>query len=234
MGKLIDLTGQRFGKLTVIARDGSDKNNKATWLCRCDCGKETVVRGSDLRQEKIRSCGCIKTNLLSKNLTGQKFGKLTALKQAGKNKYRSNMWLCSCECGGKIIVSTNHLTTGNTQSCGCLVSKGEEIIGNYLSSKNINYIRQYYFSDLVGKKSVPLRFDIAILKNEKLVGLIEYQGIQHYENIYNLTEADWKYTLERDKLKKEYCKNNNIPLEEIRYSDNIINRLKDILKRWNL
>ena len=52
MGKLIDLTGQRFGKLTVIARDGSDKNNKATWLCRCDCGKETVVRGSDLRQEK--------------------------------------------------------------------------------------------------------------------------------------------------------------------------------------
>ena len=79
-----------------------------------------------------------------------------------------------------------------------------------------------------------MRFDIAILKNEKLVGLIEYQGIQHYGNIYNLTEADWKYTLERDKLKKEYCKNNNIPLEEIRYSDNIINRLKDILKRWNL
>ena len=84
MGKLIDLTGQRFGKLTVIARDGSDKNNKATWLCRCDCGKETVVRGSDLRQEKIHSCGCIKTNLLSKNLIGQKFGKLTVLKQAGK------------------------------------------------------------------------------------------------------------------------------------------------------
>lgn len=54
-----DLTGRRFGRLTVIGRAGSDKQGQAMWLCRCDCGTEKVVRGANLRHGRTRSCGCL-------------------------------------------------------------------------------------------------------------------------------------------------------------------------------
>ena len=55
--RLIDLTGQRFGKLVVISRE-SKYNRNATWQCLCDCGKETVVRGDVLCRGTTQSCGC--------------------------------------------------------------------------------------------------------------------------------------------------------------------------------
>ena len=60
---LIDIRGQKFGKLEVIERAGSDKHKKATWLCRCDCGRETIVNGSDLRSGNTKSCGCTKADI---------------------------------------------------------------------------------------------------------------------------------------------------------------------------
>ena len=62
MSKLIDLTGQRFGLLIVLSRAGcsSGKARIATWLCQCDCGKQIVVRGTNLRSGNTISCGCRK------------------------------------------------------------------------------------------------------------------------------------------------------------------------------
>lgn len=57
MSKVIDLAGQRFGRLLVVQREGTQCGS-ATWLCRCDCGKETVVNGHNLRRGLIVSCGC--------------------------------------------------------------------------------------------------------------------------------------------------------------------------------
>ena len=55
----IDLTGKRFGSLVVIERNGTDKKTRnPLWLCRCDCGKTTTVRGCNLRTGNTRSCGC--------------------------------------------------------------------------------------------------------------------------------------------------------------------------------
>lgn len=59
-----DLTGKRFGKLVVIKRSGSDKHKNATWLCRCDCGNETIVSGIYLRQGETRSCGCLQRKVV--------------------------------------------------------------------------------------------------------------------------------------------------------------------------
>lgn len=54
----IDLTGYRFGRLAVVSR--IDRIGYAViWLCRCDCGNDKRVRGNDLRSGKIRSCGCL-------------------------------------------------------------------------------------------------------------------------------------------------------------------------------
>jgi hypothetical protein len=55
-----------------------------------------------------------------KDRTGQKFGRLTVLKYAGSDKYRNSYWACRCQCGGETVVPTSALTTGNTNSCGCI------------------------------------------------------------------------------------------------------------------
>ena len=71
MSQLIDLTGKRFGRLTVIKRDGShvraDGQSRPTWRCRCDCGNETIVIGANLRTGFTRSCGCLRKETLSLN-----------------------------------------------------------------------------------------------------------------------------------------------------------------------
>lgn len=63
MGKFIDLTGKRFGRLMVIKRTNdyiSPKGYRATmWLCKCDCGNFTTVRTSDLKSKRTESCGCL-------------------------------------------------------------------------------------------------------------------------------------------------------------------------------
>jgi hypothetical protein len=59
MSKLIDLTGKRFGRWTVLARTSERRGNNRKWLCRCDCGTERTVRGDKLRHGRSRNCGCV-------------------------------------------------------------------------------------------------------------------------------------------------------------------------------
>ena len=60
MGKFIDLTGQRFGRLVVKELVPSDGRKGTFWLCQCDCGNTTVVAGQELRRGGTKSCGCLK------------------------------------------------------------------------------------------------------------------------------------------------------------------------------
>lgn len=60
MSALKDLTGQRFGRLTVLERAGSDNHERATWRCLCDCGQLHTVAGYALVQGHIKSCGCVR------------------------------------------------------------------------------------------------------------------------------------------------------------------------------
>lgn len=60
MSTLKDLTGQRFGRLVVVGRAGSGKQKRATWECRCDCGKIHVVVSSYLLNGTTKSCGCLR------------------------------------------------------------------------------------------------------------------------------------------------------------------------------
>ena len=70
MSHLIDLSGQRFGRLTVIEKT-TPKNGStnAFWLCRCDCGKETIVCGTTLRKGESKSCGCFRADYRRKEMT---------------------------------------------------------------------------------------------------------------------------------------------------------------------
>lgn len=63
--KFIDLTGQKFGRLTVIRR-AENKGKSVCWLCKCDCGNEVEVRSADLRNGMSKSCGCLRDEVASK------------------------------------------------------------------------------------------------------------------------------------------------------------------------
>ena len=70
MADLIDLTGKRFGRLTVIEKMPPRYKNKtaAFWRCKCDCGRETIVIGRSLRVGLTKSCGCIQSEMMSNKI----------------------------------------------------------------------------------------------------------------------------------------------------------------------
>jgi hypothetical protein len=65
MPRLIDLTGQRFGRLLVVRRAPSRPTHtgRVTWLCDCDCGRTATVRGTNMRAGITRSCGCLRVDV---------------------------------------------------------------------------------------------------------------------------------------------------------------------------
>jgi hypothetical protein len=69
MGKFIDITGRKFGRLVVLKVAGRNKNQETTWLCLCQCGTQKVVCGSHLRGGYVKSCGCLNVELIKKRFT---------------------------------------------------------------------------------------------------------------------------------------------------------------------
>lgn len=65
MPAFVDLTAQKFGSLTVLKRYGTSSEGGVTWLCACDCGKETTVKSGNLRSGHTRSCGCFMKHRIS-------------------------------------------------------------------------------------------------------------------------------------------------------------------------
>ncbi len=65
MAEMIDLTGQRFGRLTVVERHGKGTDGHALWLCVCECGETTIAASNDLTLGKKKSCGCLRKQINS-------------------------------------------------------------------------------------------------------------------------------------------------------------------------
>lgn len=124
MGKFIDLTGQTFGRWTVLGRAANSKGGKTRFNCQCTCGQHKTVIGLHLRNGQTKSCGCLQRELAStrslKKLTGQSFGYLTVLKPDKSKSNRSVNWLCRCECGSEKIANGHLLRKGEVRSCGCV------------------------------------------------------------------------------------------------------------------
>lgn len=119
---MLDLTGERYERLVVIKEVERNGNNRR-WLCKCDCGNETIVYQSNLRRGHTKSCGCLVDDFSQyakeafvEDLTGRTFGDLTVLNRQDKHRVA---WLCQCSCGEKTIVTADNLQNGHTTSCGC-------------------------------------------------------------------------------------------------------------------
>lgn len=73
-GQAVDMVGQRIGRLTVISRAENTRQNKAQWLCKCDCGNRIVVSRRHLKDSSTNSCGCLQREVAktTRTLHGQK------------------------------------------------------------------------------------------------------------------------------------------------------------------
>lgn len=125
MGRIIDITGQKFGRLTPVEKAGRDSRGEIIWRCLCDCGNYTEALSSNIRSGKTSSCGCLQKEKASgftgrhKDLTNQHFGRLQALYATDKRLNGQVVWRCKCDCGNEIDVRSWNLTSGKTISCGC-------------------------------------------------------------------------------------------------------------------
>ena len=221
----LNLIGQQFHCLTVLEEvPKTERRNpkQVEWKCQCECGNITTVITNYLTSGHTKSCGCRRATAarenFTKDLTGKVFNKLTALEPT-KNRGvdGSVIWKCRCECGNIHYASTNSLNCDAIGSCGCQRSRGESKINAILFENGVNYQTQFWFKDLKDKKY--LYFDFAILNdNGSIKCLVEYQGIQHYNP--EVLHGSWENTPQKhDKMKKEYCKKQNICLIEIPYTD---------------
>lgn len=120
---MINEVGNKYGKLTVINRvprpEGRPKG--AYWLCSCECGKEKIVRGADLRAGSVNSCGCLLGKHSIKNEIGNTYGRLTVISISDERRAGSVCWNCKCSCGNYVIVAGDELRSGGIKSCGCLM-----------------------------------------------------------------------------------------------------------------
>ena len=115
-----DIAGMRSGKLVAVEPTEIKRRGTFLWRCRCDCGKELLVEPYKIRSQSVQSCGCSRKGKNTKELTGRRFGKLMAIQRLEEKIGSSYAWLCQCDCGKQIKVSTNALlSTPGTRSCGC-------------------------------------------------------------------------------------------------------------------
>jgi hypothetical protein len=121
MPRKIDLTGRRFGRLTVLHEDGR-RGSFVAWACQCDCGGTTTTSSRNLIAGTAKSCGCRKREVLGQtiDMAGQRFGRLHIISAVGMSKSRDLTWLCRCECGSQVTVRGSSLRNGHTTSCGCV------------------------------------------------------------------------------------------------------------------
>lgn len=120
-GKLIDLTGKRYGRWLVLYYD---KNKR--WICRCNCGTEISVDGSHLRRGNSKSCGCYQRELLSNrrraNLVGKRFGRWLVLRFHKVMPTGDVRWWCKCDCGVEKSIRGSSLGKSSI-SCGCYMKE---------------------------------------------------------------------------------------------------------------
>lgn len=230
-----NLIGQKFSRLTVIKRGpdyispGGHKSSQ--WWCICNCPAHNIIlaRISNLTTGNTKSCGCWNIEQSTKriqavgktmmaDLTNQQFTDLLALEPTDERKNGSVIWKCQCSCGKIHYVSAHDLVNQRVLSCGHHTeSQGVRKIKQILNDANIPYQMEKTYSDLrfPDTNGVP-RFDFYI-NNEFL---LEYDGEQHFiEKDDKYFHDNLKVRQSHDKYKNQWCKEHNIPLKRIPYTE---------------
>lgn len=220
MGRKIDITNQRFGRLIALKPIGTTKRGEVIWDCICDCGNHVSVICASLRSGNTKSCGCFKTDSTSKrgtnNLIGQRFGRLTVIKRVGSNQHGKAIWLCRCDCGKEKEVVSTHLTRSKDpiKSCGCYRKENTKKRFNKGGTTNIgNYLRTIVLDKTFTStilKEVGCKCELTgkhgMLHIHHIVGFNTIVIQAHEHNNIEIKQAIQDYTDKELELLLEYVK----------------------------
>lgn len=221
-----DETGNKYNYLTILSVDYSKKPTKA--ICLCDCGNTVEINKTEVVNGFTKSCGCYQKmragQANTKDYTGYvSESGVTIVSKAYRNEKSQWMWNCKCPlCGEMFVALPAKVMNNHTTSCGCKIqSSMERSIETFLKSLNIKYETQKRFPDC--KYHYTLAFDFALYNDsDDLLCLIEYDGRQHFQPVeFFGGEESYTESLERDKIKDDYCKENSIRLIRFDYTMNI-------------
>lgn len=241
-----DLTGRKYGDLTVIERApnvrAKDGTSYVMWRCACKCGETIVTRATSLTSGHTKSCGrCTRRasnmNKGVEDLTGRDFGFWHVLGMSRRIKEPRGryviLWKCQCKCGEIREIRGGTLKSGLSISCGChkmevareLASHGtrlsvlEKKVSTWLTEQGFYFEPQKVYPDLRGKLGYPLSYDFLVYVNDNPRLLIECQGRQHYESVeYFGGEKQFEVQKRNDEAKREYAKILGLKLLEIPYT----------------
>lgn len=120
--KIKDLTGQRFGKLSVLGHTDERQDRSVVWSCQCDCGATFKRPSRRLLAGLTKSCGCLRTDAgrrAIRDVTGKQIGNFTVLSMSKRKRHGRILWLCRCICGKSYEIAAINLHSGHIKSCGC-------------------------------------------------------------------------------------------------------------------
>jgi hypothetical protein len=185
-----DITGQKFGKLTIL-KYTKTVDKRPYWECKCDCGNIKEIRGKEIKSGAVKSCGCLKKERgPDKDLTNKKFNRLTAIKIIGKCRGHY-LWECKCNCGNTVTVNVSSLLNSHVKSCGCLDSE--------LASKRIRSLMKKR-GGFKGKNNPRWRNDLTDEERKKR---------KEIRFITDIKKNKWiKKVYNRDLYKCQKCGNN--------------------------
>lgn len=218
----INVVGNKYGRLLVLDIIPNSRPTKVK--CQCDCGNEHICSQADVISGHTQSCGCLQSEKASESNTKNWTGYVSEsgvkfIKQDHMNEAGQWIWQCRCGvCGNIFYELPAKINNGHTTSCGCRKeSFGETYIKELLDKKGIAYDSQYTFDDC--KYVCVLYFDFALFYNNKLIGLVEYDGRQHFEPVdFFGGQEGFLKTTRRDEVKNNYCFAHNIPLLRLPYT----------------
>ena len=217
-----NMLGTRVGNVDIIDYDEITK----LFLVRCRCGREFNRRKSEIYRVWCGTDCTFKKQHSPKliDIIGNRYGKLVVLSELDKQTF-----LCSCDCGNMFKTSKRALLQNISTHCGCSrpISKGENKVRELLTTNNINFICEYYFQDLkfIDTNRCP-KFDFYL---PDFNCIIEFDGRQHFEiNSFFDIKDEIK---DRDRVKTQYCLDNNIKLIRIPYTHLRKLELDDLLPK---
>lgn len=198
--KKIDLTGNVYGRLTVLGDVGKrTSTGRVLWHCLCECGRVTFVRGDHLKNEEIRSCGCLneeKNHQRFKDLTNTETDNFKVIDRAYSKNQRV-YWNCICKhCGNHAELQSNQIE--RYSSCGCKHNRStkermaeirdpESLKTNKPTAKSTTGVRGVYFNKRKNRYQVFINVD----KRPKYLG--STSSLEEATKIRRKAEIEYGY-----------------------------------------
>ena len=247
IGKANIHIGDKNNRLTICDRGPNNKSKKARVICKCDCGKYTLINHQDFKEGKVKSCGCLslelkkeryKTTLNNTVDFSSKERNINPfyeyIKPTEQRKHSQVVWEIKCrQCGKHYFNAPNELIsekrTHGSNPCLCWkkFSVGVQKIINLLDKNNIKYEMEKTFNTCISPLGYKLPFDF-FLPDYNII--IEYDGEQNVKPAFGESKNKLMKQQQYDKIKNNWCKENNIIINRIPYYKTKI-KLQDLIKK---